>query len=226
MNDPELTQQERENRIQIGINNAISSAVKATTLNPQNASNWIIQGSICRNLIALKDWAGTWAIESYKKALTLEPTNPFIYMEIARTYITEVDFLRGQEDQEEQEQIADYLNKAIEAYNKAIELKPNYSLAHFEIALVYDRQGKTAQAIAEFARAVALDSNFSNARYFLGLLYDGEGNKTAAIEQFEKIAELNPDNELVKQILANLKAGKPALESPELGPSEQLPIEE
>ncbi len=226
LNDPELTQQERENRIQIGINNAISSAVKATTLNPQNASNWIIQGSICRNLIALKDWAGTWAIESYKKALTLEPTNPFIYMEIARTYITEVDFLRGQEDQEEQEQIADYLNKAIEAYNKAIELKPNYSLAHFEIALVYDRQGKTAQAIAEFARAVALDSNFSNARYFLGLLYDGEGNKTAAIEQFEKIAELNPDNELVKQILANLKAGKPALEFPESGPLEQLPIEE
>jgi len=224
LNDPELTQQERENRIQMGINNAISSAVKATTLNPKNASNWIIQGSVCRNLIALRDWAGTWAIESYKKALTFEPTNPFIYTEIALTHITQADFLRGQEGQEEQ--IADYLNKAIEAYNEAIKLKSNYSLAHFEIALVYYRQGKTAQAITEFARAVALDSNFSNARYFLGLLYDGEGNKTAAIEQFEKIAELNPDNELVKQILANLKAGKPALESPELGPLEQSPIEE
>lgn len=258
LNDPELTQQERESRVQVGINNAISSAIKATTLNPKDASGWIVRGSVYRNLIALTDRAGTWAIESYEKALTLEPTNPFIYTEIARTYITEVDFLSGQEDQKEQ--IADYLNKAIEAYNEAIKLKPNYSLAHFEIALVYDRQGKTAQAIAkmednrrlaprdtgiafqlavlyfrtsqfdkakvEFARAVVLDPNFSNARYFLGLLYDREGNKTAAIKQFEKIAELNPDNELVKQILANLKAGKPALESPELGPSEQLPIEE
>jgi len=49
------------------------------------------------------------------------------------------------------------------------------------------------------------------------------------IEQFEKIAELNPENNLVKQILVNLRAGRPALGSPELGPPEQpeeIPIKE
>ena len=36
-------------------------------------------------------------------------------------------------------------------------------------------------------------------------------DRNKAIEEFRKIAELNPDNNEVKQILANLKAGKAAL---------------
>ena len=265
LNNPDLNQQERDNLVQVDINNAINSATRTITLNPKDVTNWIARGSVYRNLITLVNGIGAWAIESYEEALALEPTNPFIYTEIARTYVNEADFLRSQTQEEKiaEEQIADYLNKAIEAYNNAIKLKPNYSPAHFELALVYDRQGKIDEAIAkmennrrlaprdtgiafqlailyyrasqfdkakaEFARAVALDSNFSNARYFLGLLYDEEGNKEAAIEQFENIAELNPDNNLIKQILVNLRAGRPAIESSELGPPElpeAIPLEE
>lgn len=260
-----LNQEERANRVQAGISNAINSTVRATTLNSKDVSNWIVRGLIYRNLITLVNGAGEWAIKSYQEALKLEPTNPFIYTEIARTYVNQVDLLsnQAQKDETAKKQIADYLNKAVEAYKNAIELKSDYSPAHFEIALVYDRQGRINEAIAkmegnkqaipkdtgiafqlavlyykssqfdkakaEFLRAVALDENFSNARYFLGLLFDREGNKEAAIEQFEKIAELNPDNDLVKQILANLRVGKSALGSPELGPPEQpeeIPIEE
>jgi len=265
LNNPELDQEERTNRVQMGINNAINSAVRATTLNPKDVVNWIIRGSVYRNLITLVEGAGVWAVDSYEEALKLEPINPFIYLEIARTYVNEADLLRNQarEDETVKKQMTSYLNKAIETYNNTIELKSNYSPAHFEVALVYDRQGKIDEAIAkmenskmlvprdtgvafqlavlyykdsqfdkakaEFTRTIALDENFANARYFLGLLYDREGNKAAAIEQFEKIAELNPDNDLVKQILANLRAGQPALGSPELGPPEQpeeIPIEE
>jgi hypothetical protein len=63
----------------------------------------------------------------------------------------------------------------------------------------------------------------------LGLLYDREGDKESALDQFERIAQLNPDNEHIKDVIENLKAGLPALGSPELGPPkqpEEIPIEE
>lgn len=264
LNNQDLDSQDRANRVQVNISNAINSAVRTTTLDSKNVANWIIRGFVYRSLIALVNGSGEWAIKSYEEALKLEPTNPFIYLEMGRTYTNGADLLRpqAQKDKQVKAQMDDYLNKAVEAYNKAIELKPNYAPAHFEIALVYGQQGKVKEAITRmenslmlaprdigvafqlgvlyyrnsqfdkaklaFSRSVSLDSNFSNARYFLGLLFDKEGNKAAAIEQFEKIRELNPDNDLVKQILDNLKAGQPALGSPELIPKqpEEIPIEE
>lgn len=257
-----LDPQDQANKVQVGISSAINSAVRSTTLNSKDVDNWVIRGFVYRNLIALISGSGDWAIKSYEMASTLEPSNPFIYLEIGRTYVNEADLLidQAQKDEQAKSQMDDYLNKAVEAYGKAIELKSNYVPANYEIALVYDRQGKTNEAIGKmqnslqlapqdtgvifqlgvlyyktsqfdkaklaFAEAVSLDSNFSNARYFLGLLFDDEGNKSAAIEQFEKIAELNPDNELVQQILSNLRAGKPALSSLELTTPEEVPIQE
>lgn len=257
-----LDPQDQANKVQVGISNAINSAVRSTVLNSKNVDNWIIRGFIYRNLITLVSGSGDWAIKSYETALTLEPSNPFIYLEIGRTYVNEADLLinQAQKDEQAKNQMNDYLNKAVEAYGKAIELKSNYAPANYEIALVYDQQGKTNEAIskmenslqlapqdtgvifqlgvlyyktsqfdkakAALAKAVSLDPNFSNARYFLGLLLDTEGNKSAAIEQFEKIAELNPDNKLVQQILTNLKVGKPALDSLEPTTPEETPIQE
>jgi tetratricopeptide (TPR) repeat protein len=250
-----LDPQNQANKVQVGISSAINSAVRSTTLDSKNVDNWIIRGFVYRSLIALVDGAGDWAIKSYEIASTLEPGNPFIYLEIGRTYVNEADLLinRAQKDSQAKSQMEDYLSKAVDAYSKAIELKSNYAAANYEIGktneaiskmqnslqlapqdtgvifqlgVLYYKTSQFDKAKAAFAKAVSLDSNFSNARYFLGLLLDKEGNKSAAIEQFEKIAELNPDNELVRQILTNLKAGKPALSSSELTTPEEAPIQE
>ncbi|GAI09342.1 unnamed protein product, partial [marine sediment metagenome] len=77
----------------------------------------------------------------------------------------------------------------------------------------------------ELERAVELSPAYSNARYFLGLIYDRKGKTQEAIKQFEVIAGLNPENQEVKKILSNLKAGKPALEGIITTP-ETIPIEE
>ncbi len=262
LNNQSLDPQDRTNKVQVGISNAINYGAMATTLNSKNVANWIVRGFVYRNLIVLVNGSGGWAVKSYEEALKIEPANPFIYLEIGRTYVNGADLLQNQaqEDKQVKSQRDDYLNKAVDAYNKAIDLKSNYAPAHFELALVYERQGKTKEAITRmenslilvpgdsgvafqlgvlyykdsqfdraklaFARAITLDPNFSNARYFLGLLFDRDGNKESAIEQFEKIAELNPDNESIKQILANLRAGQPALSAggPPKQP-EQIPIE-
>jgi len=82
----------------------------------------------------------------------------------------------------------------------------------FQLGLLYYQAGEIDKSQIEFERAVAMNNNYSNARYFLGLIYDRKNDKTRAIQQFEEIEKFNPDNQEVKAILTNLRAGKSALE--------------
>ncbi|MFZ5559438.1 MAG: tetratricopeptide repeat protein [Patescibacteria group bacterium] len=121
------------------------------------------------------------------------------------------------------------LKEAIARMEINRQLLPRDTGIAFQLGVLYYKAEKYSEAKGEFIRAVVLDDNFSNARYFLGLLYDREGDKESALDQFERIALLNPDNEHIKDVIANLKAGLPALGSAELGPPEQpvqIPIEQ
>jgi len=261
--DVEADQQDL-NVIQTDTANAINSVVQATRLSPRDSFNWLLRGQVYRRLISIVEGAAGGAENSYNEALKFEPFNPFIYLELGRLYLDGANLIseKAKTDQEAKKKWNDYNEVALQNFNKAISLKPNYAPAHFYSAVVYNSQGKVNEAIAkmeinrqllpsdigtafqlgvlyyrteqynkaksEFIRAITLDDNFSNARYFLGLIYDREGNKEDAIDQFERIAQLNPDNEQVKQIIENLKSGKPALGSTALGPPKQpenIPIE-
>jgi len=231
---------------------AINSAKQATDLNPENVANWNIRGFTYWNIIGILPGAEDWALSSYQRAAELEPTNPYIFTEIGRVYISKSDLA----EQKATEKKAN-LKLASENFEKALSLKSDYAPAHFLQAMIYVREGKTKEAIEklegikqvapldaglafqlgviyyndnqlgkakeELERAIRLDENYSNARYFLGLIYDKEGKKREAIFQFEKIEKLNPDNEEIKKILFNLRTGKPALEG--ISPA-QPPIEE
>lgn len=240
----DMPQEDLMNQSQILIANSVNSAKQATDISPHDVANWNVRGFVYRNTIGLLGGAEEWAINSYEKAIELEPTNPYIYTEIARVYIQKADLLKQQKAS--QDEIDEALTKAKENLNKAIELKSDYAPAHFQIVLIDIREGKTQEAIdkleaakvlspfdtglafqlgaiyynnnqitkarTEFERAIRFDTNYSNARYFLGLIYDRQGNTDKAMKQFRKISELNPDNQEVKDIISNLKAGKPALE--------------
>ena len=118
-------------------------------------------------------------------------------------------------------------NKIKDAIAKLEETKviaPSDTGLAFQLGVIYRADNQLDKARAEFERAVVLDPNYSNARYFLGLLYDDNNEKQRAIEQFEKVAELNPDNDQVKKILENLRAGEKALKG--VVQAEQPPIQE
>ena len=245
-----LAAEEKNFRASSLIVNAINASQQATTQNPRDAANWNIRGFVYRNVIGLKG-AEDWAISSYKEAVKLDPTNPYTFTEIGRVYLVKADLAADEAGKAENLKLArENFEKAIslktdyapahflaamvffregknkEAIDKLEETKlqaPSDVGLAFQLGLIYYNDNKLEKARLEFERAVAFSPDYSNARYFLGLIYDKQGNKQGALGQFENISKLNPDNQEVKNILNNLRSGKPALE--EIVQS-QPPIEE
>ncbi len=81
----------------------------------------------------------------------------------------------------------------------------------FQLGILYFQAGNLDSARGEFERAISLNAQYSNARYFLGLIYDRQGRREDSIAQFVEVEKFNPDNQEVKSILTNLRAGKGAL---------------
>jgi len=225
----DVPQEEQQRTIPPLVSNAVNSAKRATDVAPENVANWSVRGFVYRNVFNLITGAEDWAIKSYETALKLEPTNPYIYTELGRVYLAMNEKEKAQEQfQKALDLKSDYAPahfqmatlsvlegktaEAIEKMETAKQLSPFDVGLAFQLGVLYYSDKQFNKAKAEFERTVSLNENYSNARYFLGLIYDREGKKSEAISQFEKVANLNPDNEEVKEILANLKAGKSALE--------------
>ncbi len=113
------------------------------------------------------------------------------------------------------------IDQAIAKLEESQKINPQDAGMAFQLGVFYYKAEKYDQAQIQLEQAVKLVENYSNARYFLGLVYDKKNNKAKALEQFEKVAELNPDNQDVKKIIANLKAGKKALDGIDITGSTQ-----
>tara|TARA_B100000809_G_scaffold254209_1_gene291138 strand:- start:254 stop:721 length:468 start_codon:yes stop_codon:yes gene_type:complete len=84
----------------------------------------------------------------------------------------------------------DRLEEAIEAYNKAIEIKPDYHLAYHNLGNTYRRQGKYDQAIEAYNKAIEIKPDYHLAYYNLGNAYDEQDKYEEAIEAYNKAIEI------------------------------------
>lgn len=231
---------------------AIQDSQRAIQLFPEEPILWRTQGALYELIVPFIQGSEKFAADSYRKVAELDPSNPVLWVDLARTNLLYVDRLQALINQSsgvEREELEGArvlaLEEAMRSLEKAVAVKSDFAAAHFlmtqaalrlgdvraairsaenakfaapfdigvafQLGLLYYQNGELAKAETEFTRAVSINTNYSNARYFLGLIHDRRGEKEKALAEFEQIEALNPDNEEIKQILTNLRAGKQAL---------------
>ncbi|MBZ9578338.1 tetratricopeptide repeat protein [Patescibacteria group bacterium] len=171
------------------INNLLDSSRKATELSPKNVSNWNVRAFIYQNLAGLVKGAEDWAITNYQKAADLEPKNPYIFTEIGKIYLSKADISAQLENEEE---MTKNLAQAQENFQKALELKSDYAPAHFQIAMIYVREGKTREAIEKLeATKLVTPFNDIGLAFQLGLLYYNDNQSNKALTEFERAVSID-----------------------------------
>ena len=84
------------------------------------------------------------------------------------------------------------VGEAVQGALRAIELRPDYGVAHFNLGNLYASQGKLDLAQRHFGEAIRLYPNYAPARSNLGQLLVDQGNLAAGIQHFRNAIELNP----------------------------------
>ena len=83
---------------------------------------------------------------------------------------------------------------AVQYFQKAIALKPNFSAAYFSQGVSYGQLGQYKEAINQINRALKLEPQ--NGMYYYGRarVYLLSGDKTKAMEDFKKAADLGDED--------------------------------
>lgn len=209
--------EEGARKIQSLIATDINIGKQATVLGPNNSADWATVASIYQAIMSIIPGADQWAVTSWQKATELEPSNPFFYTELGKVYESVADLAApdlGSKDEktknDAQSKINENLAKAEEQLNKAIALKSDYAPAHFELALVYGRQGKISEAISKMENIKANLPDDVGVAFQLGLLYAQNKEKDKAIAELERAVQLAPQFANARWYLAALyeDAGK------------------
>lgn len=241
-------------RVQNMIVSAIDVATRETQINPADSQSWFNRGLIYQNLAGLVGGAEQAAVGMYSESLKRNPADPQTYLNIGNVYLTSADniqtFLRtppkdqaGKYDSAAlKKQMDDSLDNAKQNFEKAVSLYNDFGQALFNLAVVYERQGKVPEAIKNFERlqannqrdpsilfqlgllyyknnqkdkaiaawerSVLLFPSYSNAHWYLSLAYEEKGDMDKAMAQAEEVLKLNPDNEMAKQRVEQLKSGQ------------------
>jgi tetratricopeptide (TPR) repeat protein len=80
--------------------------------------------------------------------------------------------------------------KAEELLRKAIQLKPDWAEAHYQLGLLYDDQALADNAIPEYQAAVRLRPDLATAHYKLAQLYRKRGQRDLAQSEFQAFEKL------------------------------------
>ncbi len=118
-------------------------------------------------------------VELMKKLESLDLTlTPTVYLERGNIYLGQRNTV-----------------KAIENYNKAIELKPDDHELYFRRGLAYQNSGKIEEAIPDYEKSIKLNPKHSFSYASAGVCYRVTGNFTKSLQYLEEAIKLNPSSE-------------------------------
>ncbi|MEG3937865.1 tetratricopeptide repeat protein [Microcoleus sp. S36b_A3] len=82
---------------------------------------------------------------------------------------------------------------AIECYERALRIDPNYAAAHSNLGVVKQQVGRLTEAIAHYKKALEIDGNLAETASNLGSALAEAGEKAEAIAQYQRALSLNPN---------------------------------
>jgi tetratricopeptide (TPR) repeat protein len=151
------------------------------------AKNKALNDAFNAGMDALKARQFDAAVESFQKAAEMDPKQHVVWAQLAEALVG----LGGTKTGAEQEAI---MAKGLEAYGKAMELKPDDAGYHNNYALALAKAKKFAEAQAELTKAAQIDPpNAGRYFYNLGAVLVNIGQLEPAGEAFKKAIEADPN---------------------------------
>jgi tetratricopeptide (TPR) repeat protein len=127
------------------------------------------------------------AVASFTKASELDPKQHVVWAQLAEAEMNSAEAKKGADADAD-------MAKALDAYQKAIELKPDDPGYHNNFALALARAKKIPEAQAELTKASALDpANTGRYYYNLGALLVNSGQNEPAGDAFKKAIDADPN---------------------------------
>jgi tetratricopeptide (TPR) repeat protein len=220
--EPDTTQRQQFNEI---IESMVRVATEATVKRPYQAQSWTMLGDVYALLAELQlDGAAARAIETYERALLLDPRNPYYHLQIAfmklrensssnaraslatalqlRPNYVEALATLAQLDIEEGN-----IEQAVRTTEALVILEPNNAGRLYQLGLLYGAAGNREAAVGALTRAIEISPQFANARYVRALHRYANGAITEAVAELTAIGELDENNVIVKDIIAQMEAG-------------------
>ena len=133
-----LTDQQR-NEISQLIQQAIAEAKSTVALDPRSASAWENLAATYRSLINFAEGANDWSIQSYQQAISLDPFNPRIRLDLGGIYFTNKLY-----------------PQAANLFAQAASLKPDYANAQYNLANALKEIGNYQESYQAYQNALAL----------------------------------------------------------------------
>lgn len=85
------------------------------------------------------------------------------------------------------------LDWAIEYYQRAIEVDPNYIDAHYDLGVASYHRGRVQDAIRSFQRVLSLDPNYHAAHYRIAICYLHTNQFNVAAQHFAEVIAITPE---------------------------------
>jgi tetratricopeptide (TPR) repeat protein len=128
-----LTDQDKQT-IQTLLSQAINEGRASVVISPRSSRNWEVLASVYRNITGVANNALTFSLDAYGKTIQRDPLNPLLRFSVGELYYS----------------IQNY-DTAIRFFTDAINLKPDYVNAYYNLVLAYREKGdlQSAKLVAE-----------------------------------------------------------------------------
>ena len=128
------------------------------------------------------------AIDSYKKAIAINPKYPDAHNNLGIVYLDSKD-----------------LDNAVVHFEYAINFSDNFAEAHNNLGSTFQQKGLLEKALNSYKKSITLKPDYAQAHNNMGILLQKIGNNKAAILSYEKALDSDPSYALAHHNLSALK---------------------